>query len=64
MKNELEESKEVMAQKIADSFLSKEQGIANSLNLFFQNKKLYRNIILVLVFIVFLILNLLSFKYL
>jgi hypothetical protein len=64
MKNELEESKEVMAHKIVDSFLSKEQGIANSLNLFFQNKKRSRNIILVLVFIVFLILNLLSFKYL
>jgi hypothetical protein len=64
MKNEIEESKEVMAQKIADSFLSKEQGIANSLNLFFQDKKRSRNIILVLVFVVFLILNLLSFKYL
>ena len=64
MKNEIEESKEVMAQKIANSFLSKEQGIANSLNMFFQDKKRYRNIILVLVFIVFLILNLLSFKYL
>lgn len=64
MKSEIEESKEVMAQKIADSFLSKEQGIANWLNLFFQDKKRSRNIILVLVFVVFLILNLLSFKYL
>ena len=64
MKNEIEESKEVMAQKIANSFLSKEQGIANSLNMFFQDKKRSRNIILVLVFVVFLILNLLSFKYL
>lgn len=64
MKNELEDAKQGIAHKIADCILVKEQGIAKGLNTFFLNRKSVRNFILAFAFIVLLILNLLSFKYL
>lgn len=62
MKNE--NAKQEIAQKIADSIIEKEQDLANVLNGFFQKKKSVRNAIVIVAFILFLILNLLSFKYL
>jgi hypothetical protein len=64
MKNEIGHSKLLVAQKVAEKVLMKERNIGQSINAFFAKRTIFRNGILILVFIVLLILNLLSFKYL
>lgn len=64
MKNENSESNNELAQKLAEKVLEKERGLASRINFIFQNRRVARNVILGIVFIIFIVLNLLSFKYL
>lgn len=64
MKNNEDPFKQELAQKISEIILEKEQTAANKINAIFQSRRGFRNTILIIVFILFLILNLFSFKYL